>query len=147
QRAARNRLHELRTDDPARHPLPDKRPPQAQIVLDADLYAIVALIKAPGNLHAARDAPDVLELDDAIGRSWSLDGLPADRDQAASGTHREAALAARIRQAPDVAIVRQALRPALDVGGQREDPLGRSVHAHPKHAPHGRRTARSVAGL
>src|SRR5438876_3796693 len=110
-------------------------------MLDGDVDTIVALAEAPGDLHAARHAAGVLELDDALGRMRPLDRLPADGNRAAAGTHRESALAPKIRQAADVAVVRQPLWPTLDVRGERKDPLERRLHLDAKRASHGRSIA------
>ncbi len=59
----------------------------------------------------------------------ALDRLPADGDRAAARAHGEAPIAVGGWHAAHVAIVRQPLRPALDLGRQRKDPLVGSADA------------------
>src|SRR5207244_11874928 len=115
-------------------------------VLDAASQSVPARLEAPCHLHASCDAPGVRELDAPLGWKEALAGLPGNRDPAATGAHRKAPLAVGAWQAADVAVVRQSFRPALDLAGQRVDPLQGGVDPQLETAPHGRRTCARKSG-
>src|SRR5262245_37565959 len=107
---------------------------------DDDVYAPLTWRKGPGDIHTSRKALDMPVRDPLVGKDF-LHGRPAHRDTPPSGRHLDGRPALLALQHTDRSIMRQYLRPLVNLGGHLEDPTNIAVDLNPILCVH-RRLAR-----
>src|SRR6266508_3776766 len=106
------------------------RPRQGKIMGDDDLDAALDRRKGPCDVHSSREAFDMPVRNPLVGNDF-LHGGPAYRDTPAPGGHRDGRTALLALQHTDRSIMRQDLRPLVDLGGHLKDPTNIAVDLNP----------------
>src|SRR5919108_6179039 len=97
---------------------------------DDDLDAPLTWSKGPGDIHTSRKAFDMPVRNPLVGKDF-LHGGPTHRDTPASSRHLDGRTALLALQHTDRSIMRQYLRPLVDLGSHLKDPTNIAVDLNP----------------